>query len=239
MPRKDLFLPNPQSEKLLSAIIALLDKLNNMPATSSLSIPFKSGIEEFYSLYEEFQANLIGKSGAQVSCVKGCSVCCNHWVEDVNSFEAAIISEHIQTRFAAEIPSILKKASLDVAEMDRIELLMSDKLTACGSEEDITGIDRTDLLLSVYYQLRRPCPLLDKTGCCMIYQVRPFTCRMYISLEEPFYCDPDYINDDVIPTCLIDLAEHANELLDTLHFKYVRFPGDTGLRSLLLSYLKA
>lgn len=238
MPGNDHFLPNPQSEKILSSIIALLDKLNTMPITTPFTEPFRNGVEEFYSLYESFQACLIGKSGKQVSCVKGCSVCCNHWVEDVNSFEAALISDYLRSHYAAEIPNVIKKAAHDVAEMDRIELLMGDKLTACRGETGIADIDPTDLLLSVYYQLRRPCPLLDKAGCCMIYPVRPFTCRMYISFEEPFCCDPDYINDDVIPTCLIDLAEQANELLDNLHFKYVRFPGDTGLRSLLLNYLK-
>jgi hypothetical protein len=71
----------------------------------------------------------------------------------------------------------------------------------------------------------------------MIYPVRPLTCRMYLSTSDPLRCNPDYIHASLTPTMIIDLSEEANRILDRLHFRFQRFDGDTGLRSLLLKHL--
>jgi Fe-S-cluster containining protein len=81
--------------------------------------------------------------------------------------------------------------------------------------------------------------LLGDDGTCCVYPVHPLTCRIYVSFSEPHRCDPDYINEDAVPTALLDLEEQANRILDSLHFRYRRFGDDTGLRSLLASYLSA
>jgi hypothetical protein len=57
-----------------------------------------------------------------------------------------------------------------------------------------------------------------------------------MSFSDPSQCLPEYINEDDIPTYLLDAQEEVSELLDELHFKHVKFEGNTGLRSLLLSH---
>jgi hypothetical protein len=60
---------------------------------------------------------------------------------------------------------------------------------------------------------------------------------MYVSFSDPFRCSPDDINEGDTPTYLFDLEEEADALIDALHFKFLRFEGDSGLRSLLVKYL--
>jgi hypothetical protein len=79
--------------------------------------------------------------------------------------------------------------------------------------------------------------MLSPDARCMIYPVRPLTCRMYVSVSDPLRCNPDYIHASTPPTMIIDLSEEANRIVDKLHFKFLRYDGDSGLRSLLLKYL--
>jgi hypothetical protein len=180
---------------------------------------------------------VIAHSGYTATCSRGCTSCCCHWVEDVNSFEAEIMADFLRKHFPERIDAIIRCCRGDSAELERLDMLVQDRLGKCSQPGSEPPIDQVDLLLSVFYQLRRPCPLLLEDGSCLAYEVRPLTCRMYISFSDPLRCDPEYINTSLISTCIIDLSRGANRILDALHFKYLRFEGDTGLRSLLAKYL--
>jgi Fe-S-cluster containining protein len=233
-------LPTPPAARATHArIVALLQGMAAGASRSPLVREFRRPFREFLSLLGQFQRQVVAGSRRRVSCRRGCAACCLHWVEDVNSFEAEIIAAYIRRRLPGEIPGILAACRADVAAMERLETLTTAKLRAARRDLTlgVTQIEQVDLMLASFYQLRRPCPLLDARGECRVYRVRPITCRIYCSFSAPQCCDPDYINDDDVPTCLINVGEDASSLLDDLHFRHDRSGGDTGLRSLLVKLL--
>lgn len=230
-------LPIPSScEPILKDITTLLTGLYNDNSTDCTSIKFRSKLNDFYAMFNIYQEEILKFNNQTTSCKAGCSLCCFHWVEDVNSFEAAIIADHIKQHFPDRVQDILEKCEHDSKELEKLQQLVDVSL-AEQNESFQESIDSVDLLLSCFYQLRRPCPLLDNNNTCSIYSNRPMTCRIYMSFSDPLRCDPNYINDEDTPTYLMDLTEEANTILDNLHFKYLTFNDDTGLRSLVSKYL--
>jgi Fe-S-cluster containining protein len=215
-------------------IVAKLTCLEKSNFSSCLDPRFRAIFNDVLKLFERYQKLVLEHSKIICTCNKGCCSCCFHWVEDVNSFEAEIIADFIRVNMPDRIPHIINSCIEDQAELERLYVLVQKRL----AREQDEAIDEIDLLLSVFYQARRLCPLCDTDGLCMVYQVRPLTCRVYMSFSDPGHCDPSYINDEYIPTYLLNLEETANDILDRLHFKYQKFRGDTGLRSLLIKYLR-
>jgi Fe-S-cluster containining protein len=226
-----------QAHPIMRRITGLLRQLERLPAAIPLSASFKRVYTEILGAVECFQNIVVEHSGYTVTCKKHCVDCCNHWVEDVNSFEALLIAEYLEQRQPDRVNTIRTQCESDCRELERLELLVTERLQKQGCTPDNHSIDSVDLLLSVFYQMRRPCPLLTDQGECLVYDVRPITCRMYVSFSDPLRCNPDYINSSLVPTCLIDLSEEANRILDNLHFRYLHYKGDTGLRSLLARHL--
>lgn len=87
-------------------------------------------------------------------CHKGCSTCCNLRVE-VLPPEAFLIARHIE-----QLP-----------EDERT--VMIGKLEAHASN----AFGKT------FEEYEMPCPFLNKDGVCEIYDVRPFKCRTYYSMN--------------------------------------------------------
>jgi Fe-S-cluster containining protein len=218
-------------------MVALLKELIVLKNDNCLEPSFRTLFSSCLDLFDEYQNLIIEHNNMKVTCRSGCCCCCNHWVEDVNSFEATIICDYISKNFPERIPEIIKVCENDSHQLEHLEKTMLSHPDVSQTPED--QLDQTDLLLSVFYQFRRPCPLLDSFGKCSVYPVRPLTCRIYFSFSDPTRCEPEYINEGEIPTYLLDAQEEVSELLDTLHFRYITFEGNTGLRSLLLSHFTA
>ncbi len=215
-------------------IVSKLTCLERANLSKCLAPQFRESFNDILELFEQYQKLVLKNSKIACTCDKRCFSCCFHWVEDVNSFEAEIIAHYINVNMPDKIPDIINCCVEDQSELERLYALVQKRLT---QEQDNEAIDEVDLLLSVFYQARRLCPLCDSDGLCMVYPVRPLTCRIYMSFSDPGLCDPSYINDEYIPTYLLNLEEAANDILDRLHFKYQKFREDTGLRSLLIKYL--
>jgi Fe-S-cluster containining protein len=223
---------------VLGRIIGQLKALETLTVSSPLDETFLCRWRRVLDDIDIFQQQMIAGSDYSVTCTRGCATCCYHWVEDVNSFEAEIIADKIRRMFPHRVGEILRGCRDDCEELERLDVLVQNRL----EEHDVRqssgpAIDPVDLLLHVFYRLGRPCPLLDAEGCCMVYDERPLTCRMYLSFSDPIRCDPEYITTSSTSTFLVDLSESANTILDRLHFAHMRFEGDTGLRSLLARYL--
>ncbi len=232
--QKELLRIPPEARAVHNGIVRALESMENGNAQSCLADDFKLSYFRVFELFEQYQQMVIQHNNYKVSCKRGCAYCCNHWVEDVNSFEAEIIAEYLRKYFPDSIEKIVAQCIEDEAILNNIEKLTIDRM----SDIDDTGtIDYIDLVLSVFYQMNRTCPLLSENGACSIYKVRPLTCRIYMSFSENALCAPEYQETDDIPTYLLNLDENASEILDRLHFRYQRFPEETGLRSMLVKYL--
>ena len=226
----------PAARSIQKKIRVQLKELVSGSHVSPLEPDFQKQWRALIALIDRYQTRIAEASGLKRSCVEGCAACCFHWVEDVNSFEAELLADFVRTRHPEKVSRIRDQCMRDETQLKRLNAVVEQKLSSVEVQPDRGRIDSVDLLLAAFYQLRRPCPLLH-IGECIAYPVRPLTCRMYVSFSDPYRCDPDYINAGDIPTYLFDLEEGADRLIDRLHFKFLKFESDAGLRSLLLKYL--
>jgi Fe-S-cluster containining protein len=227
----------PAAKKIHKQIFDRLTALEAGVFRSCLGPEFTKAWQEILALIDLYQKEIAGASRKAISCAKGCAACCCHWVEDVNSFEAEMIAEHLKKHHPGKVVRIIAHCGRDEKKLADLNDIVETKLAAEHDRPSAAAIDPIDLLLASFYRLRSQCPLLEN-GLCLAYPVRPLTCRMYVSFSTPEQCDPAYIDNDDIPTYLFDLEEKADGIIDRLHFKYLKFENDTGLRSLLTKYLR-
>jgi Fe-S-cluster containining protein len=215
-------------------IVNKLRDLENADFKTCLEPEFIRKYFELLDLFAIYQKLVVKASEYTVSCKRGCSHCCYHWVEDVNSFEAQIIAQYIKKHYSHKIDDIIEACREDEKLLAHIESLTLERIENGGES---ATFDHIDLVLSVFYQMKKSCPLLLESGVCSIYSVRPLTCRIYLSFSDTVLCDPQYQDQEIIPNYLLNLEEDASDILDRLHFKYQKFQNDSGLRSQLLKYL--
>jgi Fe-S-cluster containining protein len=233
--KKNLSIPD-SAIIIHNQIETLINDLIVSDLPSPLHPDFIKTYNDILSLFARFQIEVTRHSGYTISCKKQCMFCCFHWVEDVYSFEAEIIANHIRKHLPQNIPLIIDTCKKDEKELVVLNDIVEEKLQENRHNKEAGKIDPVDLLLKSFYQLKQPCVFL-KNRECMIYEVRPLTCRTYISLSDPVLCMPENINESGVPTYLLDLEENGSQLLDTLHEKYNRYD-KTGLRAVTVDYLQ-
>jgi Fe-S-cluster containining protein len=226
----------------LDVQIKIIDRLKKLIARryiSCLCKGFKNEYARIMELFERYQREVITAGPYSITCKKGCGVCCFHWAEDVYSFEGKILSEHVQKNRGNEIPTIRRILKQDALWRERITSAVTDSMKNPYYKKSLGATDPYDIVLSGFYQLKRPCPLRGKDGSCSVYAIRPLTCRIYVSFSDPAYCKPEKINTGKAETYLLDLEKDASDLFDELHFMYDECEGETSLRSMLLKLLSA
>ena len=233
-------LPVPESARTIqTSIVHRLELLLKGSSAWACDPAFQSAWQEVLSLTDCYQEEIVKHARRFATCAAGCASCCSHWVEDVNSFEAEAIADWLLHHAPEKIPAVVDRCRRDGAALSQLQALVEARLAMLDPAEEGAEIDPTDLLLASFYRLRKLCPLLDAgSRSCLVYPLRPLTCRMYVSFSSPVKCVPRYADDSDIPTYLFDLEEEADQLIDQLHFKFMKFEGDTGLRSLVLKYLE-
>ncbi|MGM0444685.1 MAG: hypothetical protein ACQEQV_10925 [Fibrobacterota bacterium] len=185
-----------------------------------------SAVREHYLAYcEHFE-------GAQhtertPACTRGCDHCCYHWVEDVYSFEVLLIVHELFRIFTPETLHRMRgQCRRDEAVLEQIwDALIRENIPRSPEEEE------QELLLR-FHALGRPCPLLQANGDCLVYHLRPLTCRAFFS-EDPDLCRPENAaREETHGTYHLPPGDEEEDLLEELHFA---FGGDeiTGLRALL------
>lgn len=237
----------PAARKTHNKIFEQLTALSGSTARSCREAEFKRTWKETLDLIDRYQKEIASASRLTISCAEGrgtdgrrtegCTACCCHWVEDVNSFEAELIAEHLERVFPERIRLIIEQCGRDEETLIKLNAIVEGKLGDFNSRGLLNNADPVDLLLASFYRQQIPCPLLDGK-LCIAYPVRPLTCRMYVSFSAPAHCCPDTIDEGEVPTYLFDLEEEADAIIDRLHFKFLKFENDTGLRSLLAKYLR-
>ncbi|MBD3344302.1 MAG: hypothetical protein GF401_04485 [Chitinivibrionales bacterium] len=232
-------IPIPQSAKTFhDKLVVILKELYTLDCRSSLDKNFRDKYNQALHLFETYQNEIVRHYNRKITCTKGCAWCCYHWVEDVYSFEAEIIADFLKTSRNHDLPALREQLRDDEAALVDLDNLVEKKLADSPYAGELDDNDRIDLLLASYYQLKRPCPLLDDNGACTIYPLRPLTCRIYVSFFDPRHCTPEVVDHEDSRTYLLNCEEPASAILDQIHFKHLAFEEDTGLRSLLLKYLQ-
>lgn len=212
-------------ESVLSSLVSDLVASSLLPD----SIDFRLKLNEVYHIFGKYQSELLCQES--VECKKGCSNCCNHWVEDVYCFESEMIVTYILENYPEKIDRIYNRALED----EELFLTLYEELI--GLEGDNFSEYDELRLLNLFRKLNRPCPLLEN-GRCLVYSIRPLTCRTFFSKSSEL-CEVQKESDKVkhnVGTFFVGPGEQVEELLDELHLKFDR-NGFTGLRSALVQLL--
>lgn len=117
------------------------------------------------AIYEEFDKWL----NRDFSCSKGCASCCTQNVV-ITAVEGEVILRFIREQEQSEwfVAKLQKKG-----ETQRPEFTTNSFAACCLNGEDVEPSS---------YSNNYPCPFL-KQDCCMVYKVRPFSCRCFVSTK--------------------------------------------------------
>ena len=125
--------------------------------------------------------------GRQISCKKGCGVCCRQ-LAPLSPPEAIMLAElvismpkdirtRIQNRFAA--------AKRQLERLGLLEKLARLQDSSSLSDEDMQALTKK------YFQQKIPCPFLENE-CCNVYELRPSRCREYLVISPEKHCHDPY-----------------------------------------------
>jgi len=119
-------------------------------------------------IYDDIQTTFDSLDG--VACKKGCAHCCKLYVEALPP-EVAIMVDRVRNNF----PAPLRQSILDRLKRNSVEEELRDKAD--------------------YRQANLSCAFLDEEkGECMVYDVRPLTCRSFGS-KNVSVCDLSQADD--------------------------------------------
>lgn len=149
-------------------------------------------VPPLYAAYGAYVSAVLPTSNTPVTCARGCSHCCRHYVTSVEPYE--LLFMHGRVRADAGYPS-------RVIGMHRRAELFRSLRDARG------GDDAEDRALHRYYLRDKPCPFLGPGGACGAYEARPISCRMYYSLSHPSLCKGKAVLSPGNRNFLIELPE--------------------------------
>lgn len=225
------------SAGILKSMDAALDEMLSMKNLTPGCDEFYNLFRNFLDMYEKYQQEVLQASGINIVCRAGCSACCFHWVDDVYSFEGYVIARYLKDNYNWKIKSLIEKFRNDAEIFESLYGIVNEKTDGySGSCDEVA--DPYDMVLSSFYQLGRPCALLDDQGRCIVYPVRPFTCRDYLNIKNPEACLPERINNDARATIIMYLSDDISEKFEQLHHRYNKNGDDMSLRKLLVFFLE-
>ena len=132
----------------------------------------------------------VSAEGRQISCRKGCTFCCYHYVS-VSLAQGMVIVAHLYQRkdllqqFLDRYETWREKAESIAEDLDRIRnqaLLSSTPMARV--------IQDTRPLSTRYFEANIRCPFLVD-DLCSIYPVRPLACSGHHAVSPPEWCAPD------------------------------------------------
>jgi Fe-S-cluster containining protein len=108
-------------------------------------------------------ASVMASQPQNLQCGAGCSLCC-YGLFEIGSGDVPIIAEGLATMHASRRRKVIRRA------LEIVESSEHPNLRECTPEEKEAFFDRTQSV---------PCPNLDDTGRCVMYEHRPLVCRTF------------------------------------------------------------
>jgi Fe-S-cluster containining protein len=146
-------------------------------------------------IYEEFEL----WQDEDLACAKGCSACCTQNVM-ITSLEGKLIHQHIQD--LGKMEWFAGKFQQKTATR-RPEFTTNGFAASCLAGDDVEPDS---------YGNSDVCPFLED-GCCTIYEVRPFSCRCFVSTEKCSPGVPAKIGEQYLSasTSVMQIIEHLGQ----------------------------
>ena len=119
--------------------------------------------KQILSRADEFFDSVMKSQAENMQCGRGCSLCC-YGLFEIGAADVAVIADGLSQLNSARRDMIIRRA-IDIVASSR-----HPNLRECSPIEKETFFDRT---------ASTPCPNLDDSGLCMIYEHRPLVCRTF------------------------------------------------------------
>ncbi|MCL2679367.1 MAG: YkgJ family cysteine cluster protein [Dehalococcoidia bacterium] len=158
--------------------------------------------QQIEGVYSEINVDLrrnLADTGAAVSCIKGCTTCCDHFIS-IPVSHAMLITEHLYASNAAM--ENFKRNYLRWKQAFEDDLRAQNIITRLEMlttfSDEIRPLPQG--LLSAYHVLGIPCPFLDGKK-CSIYPVRPICCAAYFAVSPLEFCRVD----SAVPATIMEI----------------------------------
>lgn len=139
------------------------------------------------STVADMGARITANLGRQVSCSKGCGVCCRQLVP-LSPPEAIMLAELVISMTKDIRTRIQNRFATTVRQLEHSGLL--EKLARLQDSSSLSDEDM-QALTKEYFLQQIPCPFLENE-CCSIYEFRPSRCREYLVISPPKHCHDPY-----------------------------------------------
>lgn len=139
----------------------------SMPDLTDFFVRYEKIVAQADALFSHIQANF----PEEVACKGGCSSCC-HAMFDLSLIEIL----YLNRKFAERYPQGMERFTITerADSADR----RAAKLKRALYKESRSGKD-SNAILDEAAKASIRCPLLDGNDLCVLYDVRPITCRVY------------------------------------------------------------
>lgn len=128
-------------------------------------------LRELYRRYDELNALFT----AHISCASGCTACCFYHA-GCSYLEAETVRHYARKKLS---PAAL--AAIDERAASQRAHYIRENRRSKNQAEDAKQ-------LAGFYQKQLPCIFLSPKSGCLIYEVRPLTCRAHTALTPPDRC---------------------------------------------------
>ena len=172
--------------------------------------PFFTRYEAFAREADALFERIRGQYPELVVCREQCSGCC-HALFDLSLVEALYLNKIFRERIAE---GALRDAVLTAADAaDR----QSARIKRKAFKDSQAGRDSNEILAEIAAASVR-CPLLDKDDRCLLYEVRPITCRLYgvptaIGGKAHTCGKTGFVQGEAYPTVALDKIQQRLTLL--------------------------
>jgi len=126
------------------------------------------------------------QAGKEITCMKGCSACCERIMVPVSPPEAFALAEMMQSLPIAHRRRIEERLAHTRQHLEKVGLLSA--LEDMAESPTQWSDEKVDPLNRAYYALRQPCIFLED-GACSIYEHRPAACREYLVTSPAELCE--------------------------------------------------
>ena len=229
----------PELEALLTALSGLRAGLEGLsgPHTPvfypNLGTVLAEYIPGLYAAYDAFVASVLITENKRITCSKGCSACCRHYVSSVEPFELIALDRHIKSR--PDYPELVVSS---YRKMEVYQNIANEEGGKGGSEEEAG-----DRALYRYFLKGHCCPFLERDGSCGVYAWRPMACRMFFAESSPRFCvgkalaSPWNRNFQVeLPQVAEEALARCSRLLESLELPEDLFSGLVAVNALFGRY---
>jgi len=189
-------LDDPQARRLMVKLAGIFRQIAAMREVRrfrlDLALPKKAGrlhrkALQLYDEYLTYVVTRLQKEGWNLSCVQACAACCFAMPAEVSSWELLMIYAHLQEMGGVEraFRKHLENCQVYSRVAGEAQGLAQGE-TGTPSELDL------DRVLLAYSKARQPCGFLLPSQECLIYSLRPLSCRMHFAFTPAAWCDPSH-----------------------------------------------